>query len=61
MDKATLVNVDLEKGLEVVRALERGNLKIGAALWMYTTEYEEWRLFVSARAFDELKTRAAYR
>lgn len=56
-----MVNVDLEKGLEVVRALESGNLKIGAALWLYATEYEDWRVFVSARAFDELKPRAAYR
>jgi hypothetical protein len=60
MDKATLVNVDLERGLEVVRALERGNLKIGAALWLYASEYEDWRIFVSARAFDELKPRAAH-
>jgi len=56
-----LVNVDLQRGLEVVCALESGNLKIGAALWLYATEYEDWRVFVSARAFDELKPRAAYR
>jgi hypothetical protein len=61
MDKATLVNVDLERGLEVVRALESGNLKIGAALWLYATEYEDWRLFLAARALDQLKPRAAYR
>src|SRR5260370_29586278 len=60
MDKATLVSVDLETGLEVVRAFENGNLKIGAALWLYATEYEDWRMFVSASAFDELKPRAAY-
>jgi len=61
MDKTTLVNVDLEKGLEIVRALENGSLKIGVALWLYATEYEEWRLFIAARALDELKPRAAYR
>jgi hypothetical protein len=60
MVKTTLVNVDLEKGLLVVRALEGGNLKIGAALWLYATEYEDWRIFISARAFDELKPKAAY-
>ena len=60
MDKATLVNVDLERALEVLRALESGNLKIGVALWLYATEYEEWRMFLAARAFDELKPRAAY-
>src|SRR5437016_7412584 len=61
MDKTTLVNVDLEKGLEIVRALENGSLKIGVALWLYATEYEEWRKFIAARAFDELKPRPAYR
>src|SRR5437016_6275430 len=61
MDKTTLVNVDLEKGLEIVRALENGSLKIGVALWLYATEYEEWRLFIAARALDELKPRGAYR
>ena len=61
MDKATLVNLDLERGLEIVRALESGKLKIGAALWLYASEYEDWRVFISARAFDELKPRAAYR
>jgi len=60
MVKTMLVNVDLERGVEVVRALERGNLRIGAALWLYATEYEDWRVFVSARAFDELKHRAAH-
>jgi hypothetical protein len=61
MDKTTLVNADLERASEVVRALESGNLKIGVALWMYATEYEEWRMFIAARAFDELKPRPAYR
>jgi len=61
MVKTTLVNVDLERGLQVVRALESGNLKIGAALWLYATEYEDWRMFIAARALDELKPRAAYR
>ncbi len=60
MVKTTLVNVDLERGLQVVRALEAGHLKIGAALWLYATEYEDWRVFISARAFDELKPRAAH-
>lgn len=60
MDKATLVSVDFVRGLEVVRALESGKLKIRAALWLYATEYENWRMFVSAREFDELKPLAAY-
>jgi hypothetical protein len=60
MVKTTLVNVDLERGLQFVRALEVGNLKIGVALWLYATEYEDWRMFIAARAFDELKPKAAY-
>lgn len=61
MDKAALVSVDLERGREVIEALERTNVKVSIAIWAYLPEYEDWRLIVSAREFDELGTRDAYR
>jgi hypothetical protein len=60
MDKAALVSVDLERGREVIEALEHTNVKVSVAIWAYLPEYDDWRLIVSARQFDELGTRSAY-
>jgi len=35
MDKAALVNFDIDRGTEVLSALDRVNLKIRVALWLY--------------------------
>jgi hypothetical protein len=61
MDKAALVSVDLERGSEIVNALEHAALRISVAVWVYLAEYEDWRLVISARRFDELEPRSAYR
>jgi hypothetical protein len=61
MDQATLVNLDIERGSELLEALDRARLKVAVALWVYLPEYEDWRLVVSARRFDSLDPREAYR
>jgi len=61
MDKAAMVSLDVHRGMELADALERAKLKIGVALWMYLSEYEDWRLVLSARQFDSLNLRDAYR
>ena len=61
MDKAAMVSLDINRGLQLVDTLERAKLKIGVALWMYLPEYGDWRLVVSARQFDSLDLRDAYR
>ena len=60
MDKAALVSVDIERGSELLDALDRANFKVGVALLVYLSEYEDWRLVVSARRFDALDLRDAY-
>ena len=60
MVKAALVSTDIERGKELVGALERAKLKIGAALWAVLPEYEDWRLVLSARQFDSPNTRGGY-
>jgi hypothetical protein len=52
MDKVALVNLDIERGAELVGALERANLKTAVALWAVLPEYEDWRLILAARQFD---------
>lgn len=61
MDKAALVSLDIERVSELLEVLERAKLKVGVALWVYLAEYEDWRLVVSARQFDSLDIRDAYR
>ena len=56
-----MVSPDIERGSELLDALERAKLKVGVALWAYSSEYEDWRLVVSARQFDSLDIRDAYR
>jgi len=55
-----MVSLDI-RGSELLDALERANLKVGVALWTYLSEYEDWRLVVSARQLDSLDLRDAYR
>jgi hypothetical protein len=60
MDKAALVGVDLGKGAEIVRILDDAGLKVKVALWTYLPEYEEWRLVLASRRFDEVGAFDAY-
>lgn len=61
MDKTTLVSLDIEKGIEILNALDSANIKIAVALWGYLPEYEDWRLIVSGRQFDTVDLQHAYR
>ena len=61
MDKDALVNAELGSGMNLLDALDRAHVKVNVALWMYSSEYEDWRLVVSARQFDALGPREAYR
>ena len=60
MDKAALVNIDIQRGAEIVDALEGAKVRVGVALWVHLSEYEDWRLVVSARRFDAMDLRDAY-
>ena len=60
MDKTAMVSWDIGKGSEIVDGLEAAKLKLAAALWVYLSEYEDWRLVVSSRQFDSLDLRDAY-
>ena len=55
-----MVSLEVDRGREIVAALERAKLKLGVALWMYLSEYEDWRLVVCARQLDALDPRGAY-
>lgn len=60
MDKAAMVSVNLDMGLEIVDALERKSMKVNVALWAFLSEYGDWRLILSSRQFDSVGIRDAY-
>ena len=61
MDKATMVSIDVSLGSELPGILGRAGLKINVALWMFLSEYEDWRLVIAGREFDSPDPRSAYR
>jgi hypothetical protein len=56
-----MVSLDIDRGAEILATLERAKLKVGVALWAHLSEYDDWRLVISARRFDSLDPREAYR
>lgn len=56
-----MVSVDVRQGTEILEALERAHVKVSVALWMFLSEFEDWRLVVSSRQFDKADPRDAYR
>jgi hypothetical protein len=60
MDKTALVSVDVSKGMEIVETLERSQIKVKVALWAVLSEFEDWRLIISAPQFNVPDLRVAY-
>jgi hypothetical protein len=56
-----MVDIDISKGVEILEALDRAKVRVSVALWMFLSEYEDWRLVVSSRRFDLPDPRDAYR
>ena len=52
MAKALLVNLDLDAGLDVLRALDAAEVPVKVALWAFLEEYEDWRLILASPKFD---------
>ena len=61
MDSAALVNgFDAEAGREAVEAFDRAHLKVNAALWLYLSESQVWRLVIAAPLYDSGGPKEAY-
>lgn len=60
MDKAVLVSIDVENGAEILASLDAAQLKVSVALWLLLPEYEDYRFFLAARAFDKVPLREAF-
>jgi hypothetical protein len=60
MGKAAMVNIDIDRGAEILDSLDRAKLKVNVAAWMHLAEYDDWRLILSSRELDSLGARGAY-
>jgi len=61
MDKAALVNIDIENAAQVLAALDKAGLKVSVAVLVLLSEYEDWRLVLASRTFDAAGVLGAYR
>jgi hypothetical protein len=61
MGKATLVEPDIEAGAKLVKALERNDFPLSAALWIYTSDVDEWSLLVASPLVDKYGPHLAYK
>ncbi len=60
MDKSFLVEADIEAGHRLIRQLDEAGLTVTAALWLYMTDSDEWRLFLAMPIVDEEGPKRAY-
>jgi len=60
MDKTALVGIEVEHGAKILRILDDAGLRIKVALWAFLGEYDEWRLVLCSRKFDDGDLRDAY-
>ncbi len=60
MDKKTLVNIDIEEGKKVIELLDREDMKITSAFWLYFPEIQEWRLMLATPNVDTVGRKNTY-
>src|SRR5438128_2489038 len=61
MVASPLVELDIESGRKLIRELDANKFPVVAALWLYLTEPNEWRLVIASPLVEKLGPRAAYR
>ena len=60
MDKKVLVEADFAAGVKLLQALDRSDLSISVALWLYSAEHEDWRFVLASRRLDAAEPSEAY-
>jgi hypothetical protein len=61
MATATLVDVPIEDGRRLVSELDRAGVSLPAAFWLYSSEWDEWRLTLASPEVDKHGPREMYR
>ena len=60
MAPAALVNLDIELGDRVVKALDEDGKALNVALWAKLPEFENWRLVIASDRLDQDSPRSGY-
>lgn len=47
MASGALVRSDIDAGLGLIRALDADNFKVSAALWLYNSDLDSWRMIIA--------------
>ena len=61
MDQATLVEHQIDDVPKLIDQLKRDNFDVKAAFWLYTSEADQWFLYLVSEIVDQLGTTAAYK
>ncbi|WP_077619825.1 hypothetical protein [Bacillus sinesaloumensis] len=60
MVKTFLVEKDFNEGEALIKELDEANFDVHAALWLYESESEYWRLIIASEVVDTHGARKAY-
>lgn len=60
MDKTALVVTDFATGIRMLEILDQSGLKISLAMWLWTSEYEDWRFVLASPLLDGVEPSKAY-
>ena len=55
-----MVDVDIATGKQVLQILDQAGFKVVVAFWLYTTEFEAWRLYIASPVVDAEGITKAY-
>jgi len=61
MGQTLLVDIDIALGSEMLKAMDDAGLKISVAMWLNSSEYDDWRFLVSSRILDVENPLGAHR
>lgn len=53
MGQALLVSIDIPLGREVIDAVEAAGFIVDVALWVFFSEYDDWRLVLASRKLNK--------
>jgi hypothetical protein len=61
VDKTTLVERDFSDGELLIKELEKAQIHVHSALWLYDSESENWRLILASNMEDFESPKKAYK
>jgi hypothetical protein len=61
MDQATLVEPEIDDVTRLVDQLRRSNFDVKAAFWLYTSEADQWFLYIASDAVHQKGITEAYK